>query len=84
MMTSNDHADKKRIVATHIAKLIYIKGYSQVKLGKMIEVSHTTIQNYLNQVTLPDESKIKRLARIAGVTPEEFMTEGGLDNVKIY
>lgn len=75
--SNTTHEEKKAIVAEHIAKLIYIGGHSQVKLGKMLGVSHTTIQNYLNQKTLPDEAKIKVLASLAGVTPEQFMTKGG-------
>lgn len=71
------HDEKKKVVATHVAKLLYVKGFSQVQLGKILGVSHTTIQNYVNQVTLPDETKLQALAELAGVTVEQFLTEGG-------
>lgn len=76
-MVGMTHEEKKKIVANNIAKLLYVKGYSQVQLGKMLEVSHTTIQNYLNEVTLPDDAKLRKLARISGVSLEKFMTKGG-------
>lgn len=76
-MTNLTHEQKKKIVANNVAKLLFVKGYTQVSLGKSLGVSHTTIQNYLNQVTLPDDDKINILAQLAGVTAEDFMTEGG-------
>lgn len=65
--------EKKKLVATRVATLLYTRGFSQTQLGKMLEVSHTTIQNYLNEQTLPDENKLRRLARIYGLSYEDFM-----------
>ena len=59
--------EKMQAIAYNISKLLYVQGWTQLKLAKALGVSHTTIQNYINQ---------KKLAEIAGVTEEEFLIEG--------
>lgn len=74
MMKSKE--EKMQAIAYNISKLLYIQGWTQLKLAKALGVSHTTIQNYVNQKKLASDSSIKKLAEIAGVTKEEFLIEG--------
>lgn len=74
MMKSKE--EKMQAIAYNISKLLYIQGWTQLKLAKALGVSHTTIQNYVNQKKLASDSSIKKLAEIAGVTEEEFLIEG--------
>lgn len=68
--------EKMQAIAYNISKLLYVQGWTQLKLAKALGVSHTTIQNYINQKKLASDSSIKKLAEIAGVTEEEFLIEG--------
>lgn len=68
--------EKMQAIAYNISKLLYVQGWTQLKLAKALGVSHTTIQNYVNQKKLASDSSIKKLAEIAGVTEEEFLIEG--------
>ena len=68
--------EKATIIAENVAKLIYVKGFSQVKLGNAVGVSHTAIQNYLNEKKLPSEEVLEKLASVAGVTTEQFLERG--------
>lgn len=68
--------EKMQAIAYNISKLLYVQGWTQLKLAKALGVSHTTIQNYINQKKLASDSSIKKLAKIAGVTEEEFLIEG--------
>lgn len=70
--------EKMQAIAYNISKLLYVKGWTQLKLAKALGVSHTTIQNYINQKKLASDASIKKLAEIAGVTEEEFLIEGSL------
>lgn len=74
MMKSKE--EKMQAIAYNISKLLYVQGWTQLKLAKALGVSHTTIQNYINQKKLASDSSIKKLAEIAGVTEEEFLIEG--------
>ena len=74
MMKSKE--EKMQAIAYNISKLLYVQGWTQLKLAKALGVSHTTIQNYINQKKLASGSSIKKLAEIAGVTEEEFLIEG--------
>lgn len=75
MMTKSKE-EKMQAIAYNISKLLYVQGWTQLKLAKALGVSHTTIQNYVNQKKLASDSSIKKLAEIAGVTEEEFLIEG--------
>lgn len=68
--------EKMQAIAYNISKLLYVQGWTQLKLAKALGVSHTTIQNYINQKKLASDASIKKLAEIAGVTEEEFLIEG--------
>lgn len=74
MMKSKE--EKMQAIAYNISKLLYVQGWTQLKLAKALGVSHTTIQNYINQKKLASDASIKKLAEIAGVTEEEFLIEG--------
>lgn len=74
--TMKSKEEKMQAIAYNISKLLYIQGWTQLKLAKALGVSHTTIQNYVNQKKLASDSSIKKLAEIAGVTEEEFLIEG--------
>ena len=74
MMKSKE--EKMQAIAYNISKLLYVQGWTQLKLAKALGVSHTTIQNYINQKKLASDSSIKKLAEIAGVTEEEFLIGG--------
>lgn len=74
MMKSKE--EKMQAIAYNISKLLYVQGWTQLKLAKSLGVSHTTIQNYINQKKLASDASIKKLAEIAGVTEEEFLIEG--------
>lgn len=75
MMTKSKE-EKMQAIAYNISKLLYVQGWTQLKLAKALGVSHTTIQNYVNQKKLASDASIKKLAEIAGVTEEEFLIEG--------
>lgn len=75
MMTKSKE-EKMQAIAYNISKLLYVQGWTQLKLAKALGVSHTTIQNYINQKKLASDASIKKLAEIAGVTEEEFLIEG--------
>lgn len=76
MMMTKSKEEKMQAIAYNISKLLYVQGWTQLKLAKALGVSHTTIQNYVNQKKLASDSSIKKLAEIAGVTEEEFLIEG--------
>lgn len=75
-MKTKSKEEKMQAIAYNISKLLYVQGWTQLKLAKALGVSHTTIQNYVNQKKLASDSSIKKLAEIAGVTEEEFLIEG--------